>query len=93
MRVVGRIDHDFLPEDAVAKALVLAKSLPSEPPRSVFLPAPVLLLPNVFNAGLCRELVQVHKAGPVFESPMVSLGATASPASCSSQRRKYVRIF
>ena len=92
MRLAGRIDT-AVPEEAAAKALAFARSLPAEPPRNVVLPAPVLLSPNVFDLDFCRELIGVHKKGPVFESPTVSLGGDGQTRTLLNPERKIRQDF
>ena len=63
------------PEALVASALGALELLPTEAPRDIVLPAPVLILPNVLNRPLCAELVQWHRNSGTFDSGFVSVDA------------------
>lgn len=62
-------------EGMVAATMERVNALPSETPRDVFTPAPVLILPNLFDLDLCRELIEMHRTGATFESPVLTAGA------------------
>lgn len=71
VRVIALIDRDD--EAAMAEAaLACIAAAPAETPRDILLPAPVLLVPNVFSAGFCRTLID-H-----FESSAHTVGGMAS---------------
>jgi predicted 2-oxoglutarate/Fe(II)-dependent dioxygenase YbiX len=74
MRVAERIETSAPATDVAAQALKVVRRLPTEAVRDIVLPAPVLILPNVFDRAFCKELVEVHKAGPTFESSAVVMG-------------------
>ncbi|MBF0561613.1 MAG: 2OG-Fe(II) oxygenase [Alphaproteobacteria bacterium] len=74
LRVAARLtalDADI----KVAAALDAATRLPTETPRDIYTPAPVLILPNLLERDLCQELVEMHLAGTSFDSPALRLGA------------------
>ncbi|MDR3423659.1 MAG: 2OG-Fe(II) oxygenase [Alphaproteobacteria bacterium] len=73
MRLAGRFDSGE-PEQIVGAALAAIKNLPNEPARDVILPAPVLVLPNLIDRDMCRELIALHTTGPTAESSTVILG-------------------
>jgi predicted 2-oxoglutarate/Fe(II)-dependent dioxygenase YbiX len=74
LRVARRIGTGA-PEAMVAEAAMVAKGLPSEVPHDICAPAPVLLLPNVLERELCQDLIDMHRAGPTFESPVLTTDA------------------
>ncbi len=63
----------------LAAAMAAASRLPNEAPRDVCTPAPVLLLPNLIDPDLCRELIELHHAGPSFDSPVLTTDAEGRP--------------
>jgi predicted 2-oxoglutarate/Fe(II)-dependent dioxygenase YbiX len=63
------------PGALVAGALAALAGLPTEAPRDIVLPAPVLILPNVLNRPLCAELIQLHRNSGAFDSGFVSTDA------------------
>jgi hypothetical protein len=78
LRVAGRIGAG----DAgtmVAAAMATVHALPTETPRDICAPAPVLLLPNLLDRELCRELIGLHQTGPTFESPVLTTDALGRP--------------
>lgn len=62
-------------ESMVAATMATVNALPTETPRDIFTPAPVLVLPNLFDRDLCRELIEMHRTGPTFESPVLTTDA------------------
>ena len=70
-RVAGRFSADD-PANAVAEAMAIVNRLPREEPRDVYAPAPVLILPNLLDRELCRELIAMHHEG-ASESPSLVL--------------------
>ncbi len=74
LRVAGRIDGNDA--DALLSAtLKIVSALPNDPPCDVCTPAPVLILPNLLDRDLCRELVELHESGRTSESPAFALDA------------------
>ncbi len=63
----------------VAAAMTAASGLPREAAHDVLTPAPVLLLPNLLDPDLCRELIDLHHTGPSFESPVLTTDAQGQP--------------
>ncbi|WP_158817906.1 2OG-Fe(II) oxygenase [Methylocapsa sp. S129] len=71
VRVLAAIDGDG--EKAIAEAaLACVAAAPAEAPRDVFMPAPVLLIPNIFSPDFCRALID-H-----FEGSVHTTGGMAS---------------
>ena len=56
-------------------ALACAASAPAEPPRDALLPAPVLLIPNIFSADFCRTLIDHFESGAKTVGGMASIDA------------------
>ena len=71
LRVAGRIGTGD-PENRCATAMMIVKALPTETPRDICAPAPVLILPNLLDLDLCRELVELHQSGQTSDSPAFS---------------------
>jgi len=77
----GRCAQSFRPnepEAMIAAALAVLETLPTEPPRDIVLPAPVIILPNVLNRPLCAELIQLHRNSGAFDSGFVSTDASGN---------------
>jgi predicted 2-oxoglutarate/Fe(II)-dependent dioxygenase YbiX len=73
-RVIAPVERGD--EAAMAEAaLACAAATPSEPPRDVLLPAPVLLIPNIFTAAFCRTLIDHFENGPKTVGGMASIDA------------------
>lgn len=66
-------------ESMVAATMSAANGLPAEAPRDICAPAPVLLLTNLLDRDLCQELIEMHKTGPSFESPVLTTDADGKP--------------
>ncbi len=66
------------PQDEAAMAeaaLACVAATPAEPPRDILLPAPVLLIPNVFSAGFCRTLIDYFEDNDHTAGGMASVDA------------------
>jgi len=74
MRVVALIDGDGQ-GDMVEVALACVAAAPVEAPRDVLLPAPVLLLPNIFSAPFCRALIDHFESSAHMAGGMASVDA------------------
>jgi len=61
------------PDAAVEAALVALATCPIEPPRDESAPAPVLVIPNVFDAPFCRRLIEHFDCGEPIEGGMASV--------------------
>jgi hypothetical protein len=64
---------------AVSRAIECIAALPTEAPREVVLPAPVLLIPNLIGRDLCRRLIDRFESGGDFESGYATVGADGAP--------------
>jgi hypothetical protein len=73
-RVAGRIGTGAV-ESMIAQTMATVRLLPSETPRDICAPAPVLLLPNLLDRDLCQELIDMHRTGPSFDSPVLTTDA------------------
>ncbi len=78
LRVAARLDADET-GNVVAAALAAAGALAREAVRDICTPAPVLLLPNLLDRALCRDLIEMHRNGPTFESPVLTTDALGRP--------------
>ncbi len=78
LRAAGRIGAGDV-ESMVAATLATVNRLPGEAPRDVWAPAPVLLLPNLLDPELCRELIEMHRTGASFDSPVLTTDAQGRP--------------
>lgn len=74
MRVAGRSNVNEEGK-TVATTLAITHRLPHEAPRDVCTPAPVLILPNLLDLDLCRELIDMHETGVTTESPAFAVNA------------------
>jgi peroxiredoxin len=62
LRVVAVLPFDDAPQTYVARLFKILAGLPPLAPPSLAAPqAPVLLVPNVFEPGLCRALIQYYE--------------------------------
>ncbi len=73
--------------------LAAANRLAKETPQDVFTPAPILLLPNLLDRDLCAELIEMHRAGPTFESPVLTTDALGRPHNKLDYQFKKRRDF
>ena len=71
------------PDATAEAALVALGTCPVEPPRDETTPAPVLVIPNVFDASFCRRLIDHFDRGEPMKGGM---------ASVNSQGRAYHKI-
>ena len=74
LRIVARLEGEA--EDLIAEQAVAALSaLPRPVERIIAAPAPVLIVPNLIDAGLCQALIDRFEAGPHTEGAMASVDA------------------
>lgn len=66
-------------EDVAGDCLDGRDGLPAEPAREVFLPAPVLMLPNLLPREMCAALIALFESGPSVDSGMASVGLDGTP--------------
>jgi len=71
LRVAGRMGPQD-PNILVEQALSIVKKLPTETPRDICTPAPVLILPNLLDLDFCRELIDFHHSSQTSDSPSFS---------------------
>lgn len=62
--------------------------LPRESPRDVFLPAPLLLLPNLLPQDVCRTLIERFESGPSIDGGVASIDADGQPCCRVDHRKK-----
>lgn len=74
LRIEGRIASNN-PEQMVAITMATVRGLLTEEARDIYTPAPVIILPHLFDFDFCRELVELHKTSVTAESPAFALGA------------------
>jgi predicted 2-oxoglutarate/Fe(II)-dependent dioxygenase YbiX len=74
MRLIALIDRDAEPRMAEA-ALACIAATPAEAPRDILLPAPVLLVPNIFSANFCRALIDHFERSDHTVGGMASIDA------------------
>jgi predicted 2-oxoglutarate/Fe(II)-dependent dioxygenase YbiX len=76
-RVITSID----PQDETgfaAAALACLAALLTEEPRTIALPAPVLLIPNIFTADFCRRLIEHFETSAHVPGGMASIDKTGN---------------
>jgi predicted 2-oxoglutarate/Fe(II)-dependent dioxygenase YbiX len=79
------------PMAAVAHALAALDRLPREPAREVRYPAPVLIRPNLLDAGLCRRLIERFETGDHAAGAMASIdgdGAAVNRVDAGKKHRR-----
>ncbi len=74
--------------DAVAACLRCLDDLPCEPARDAFLPAPVLLLPNLLPREICRTLIERLENGASVDGGIASIDANGLPCSRVDHQKK-----
>ena len=77
-RLAGRFGGGE-PGALVAAAQKAVDALPFDQGQKVGSPAPVLILPNLMEPELCRELIALHQAGPTFNSPVLTVDQRGRP--------------
>ncbi|MGA7803844.1 2OG-Fe(II) oxygenase [Bradyrhizobium sp.] len=79
-----RVAARFAAADAasmVASTMTTVTALPDEAAGDVWMPAPVLILPNLLDPELCQELIALHDSGPCSDSPSLALDQRGRPVS------------
>ncbi len=66
-------------EGAVHDCLRALDALPSEQPRTITLPAPLLMLPNVLSRDFCRTLIETFEASPAVDGSVATIGCDGTP--------------
>jgi hypothetical protein len=86
-RISGRIGYSEV-DRVVSLTMAVVDLLPVEAARDIVAPAPVLILPNLLDASLCRELVEMHKTGSATDSPSLTFDAEGHPGHKIDHRLK-----
>ena len=66
------------PSASVEAALACVRALPVETPRDIALPAPVLVIPDIFSREFCRELIAHFEASDYQRGGMASRDANGN---------------
>jgi predicted 2-oxoglutarate/Fe(II)-dependent dioxygenase YbiX len=74
--------------DAASACLRCLDELPRESARDVFLPAPVLVLPNLLSSDVCRTLIERFESGASVDGGIASIGADGLPVCRVDHRKK-----
>jgi hypothetical protein len=77
-----------LAPEAVEACLRCLVELPRESPRDIFLPAPVLVLPNLLPPEICRILIERFESGPSIDGGVASIDADGRPCCRVDHRKK-----
>jgi predicted 2-oxoglutarate/Fe(II)-dependent dioxygenase YbiX len=77
MRVIAVVEGDN-EKTLVEAALFNIAAAPAEAQRDVLLPAPVLLLPNIFSADFCRALIDHFESSAHIAGGMASIDASGN---------------
>ena len=76
LRIVDRLDGSE--ECAAVAAAQAVAALPTEEPRDIKLPAPILMLHGLIDKALCRELITRFESGTHFDSGMATVDVTGT---------------
>ncbi len=76
-RIIAPIG-DAEPEAMSRAALGCLAPFPTGAVEDVAAPAPILVIPNVFSAGFCRELIAHFEANPHVQGGMASIDASGA---------------
>ena len=76
------------PGAAVARAAEAAGGIGREVARCSVLPAPLLRIPGLLDAALCRDLIERFEAGANFDSGVSGTGADGRPRDALDHGRK-----
>jgi hypothetical protein len=74
--------------DVLGQCLNCLAQLPSEAPHDIHLPAPVLILPNLFDRNLCQNLITLFESRPSMEGEIASVDHTGMPQSRVDHTKK-----
>jgi predicted 2-oxoglutarate/Fe(II)-dependent dioxygenase YbiX len=89
-RIVARLDAAS-PDDAVDAALAALAALVSDAPMTLSCPAPVLMLPNLFDRALCTHLIQTFESGRQTAGAMASVDLDGRPVNRVNEGKKHRR--
>jgi len=89
-RIVARLDA-ATPNDAVEAALAALAGLPSEAPVTLSRPAPVLVVPNLFDSALCTQLIEAFENGHQTAGAMASVSLDGRPVNRVDEGKKHRR--
>ncbi len=77
--------------DIVEMCLACLDRLPAEAGRDVATPAPVIVLPNLVSAELCRELIALFEASPSIDGAVARIDAAGNRCSVVDHSKKQRR--
>jgi predicted 2-oxoglutarate/Fe(II)-dependent dioxygenase YbiX len=89
-RIVARLGAAS-PDDTIQAALAALAALPSDAPTTLTCPAPVLMLPNLFDAGLCAHLIETFDNGPQTRGAMASVDLDGRAVNRVDEGKKHRR--
>jgi predicted 2-oxoglutarate/Fe(II)-dependent dioxygenase YbiX len=87
VRLVAAIERNDAAAMAAA-ALAAIAAVPAEAARDILLPAPVLLIPNVFGDGYCRALIDHFEESPHSVGGMASIDGHGNPIHKINEHKK-----
>jgi predicted 2-oxoglutarate/Fe(II)-dependent dioxygenase YbiX len=87
VRLIALLDCNNAAATAAAAAAAIA-SVPAEAARDILLPAPVLLLPNVFSHDFCRALIEHFEGNPHAAGGMASIDSRGNAVHKIDERKK-----
>jgi predicted 2-oxoglutarate/Fe(II)-dependent dioxygenase YbiX len=77
--------------DIVACCLACLDSLPAEAPRDITMPAPVVMLPNLLQPALCRDLIELFESSPTIDGAVARVDANGNACSVVDHQKKHRR--
>jgi len=89
-RIIARLDAAS-PEAATDAALAALGALPSDAPATLSCPAPVLMVANLFDPGLCARLIETFENGRQTTGAMASVDAQGRPVNRIDEGKKHRR--
>jgi predicted 2-oxoglutarate/Fe(II)-dependent dioxygenase YbiX/peroxiredoxin len=79
-RIVARLEAAS-PETSAEAALAALAALPCDAPAIVSCPAPVLMVPHLFDGALCTRLIETFETGRQTQGAMASVDLEGRPVN------------
>jgi predicted 2-oxoglutarate/Fe(II)-dependent dioxygenase YbiX len=89
-RLIARLDAAS-PETSAEAALAAIASLPSDAPATLSCPAPVLMVPHLFDQALCTQLIDTFDTGRQRQGAMASVDLDGRPVNRVDDGKKHRR--
>jgi predicted 2-oxoglutarate/Fe(II)-dependent dioxygenase YbiX len=90
LRIAARLEPEKV-IDVASACLACLDALPSEAPRDVAMPAPIIVLPNLVPRALCRQLIELFESSPTIDGGVARVDAAGQVCSVVDHQKKHRR--